>query len=800
MIQHAIRSLLKSPGFTLASIVALALGIGANTAIFSLVNTVLLRPLPYKSPERLVMLWQQPPSGGMNDLSAADFQDWRDRNHSFDQMAAITGAAFNFTGGDRPVKVSGLMVSSAFFSTLGVMPALGRGFLPEEEKPGSERVVILSDTLWKRRFGADPAIVGKTISLNRQNYIVTGVMLPGFQFIGAESELWTPLVLDPNRANRNFYYLQAVARLKSGVTIEQARAEMDTISRQLALEYPKSNQNWGASVILLRDEVVGNARTAILVLLGAVAFVLLIACANVANLLLVRAAGRQKEFAIRTALGAPRLDIVRRMLTESMLLAAVGGAVGILLARWSIATLIALHPGDIPRLNEVAIDLRVLAFTVLVSLLTGLLFGLAASLHSPNIDAIREGGRGSSGRREGHTRNVLVVAEIALAGVLLIGAGLMIRSFAALTNSTTGFPTTNLLTMNISVQEEQYASEPQIASDFERATQRIRAIPGVLSSAAATNLPVGGWNQGRVFSIEGRAPKSASEILAAGYLSVTPEYFHTVGLPLRRGREFSIQDRTGAPEVVIISESMAKRYWPNEDPIGKRILSASHQFRGQGLGTSLPREIVGIVGDVQHLQDSTDASNEMYVPQSQNTLPFTYFIVRTAADSTRLAQPITRAINEILKESPVASVKTIEDRLAESFSRPRFQMFVLGIFAATALLLATIGIYGVVAYSATQRTEEIGIRMALGADSRQVLTLILRNALKLALAGVALGLTAAFACTRLMTTLLYNVRPTDFPTFAGVSALLIGTALFASLIPACRAARTDPARTLRSQL
>jgi len=793
MIQHAIRSLLKSPGFTLASIVALALGIGANTAIFSLVNTVLFRPLPYKDPSRLVMLWQQPPSGGMNDLSAADFQDWRDRNHSFEQMAAIAGAAFNLTGGDRPEKTSGLMVSSAFFSTLGVMPALGRAFLSEEEKPGSERVVILSDALWKRRFGGDPGIVGKNISLNRQNYLVAGIMPPGFQFAGAEYELWTPLVLDANRANRNFYYLQAVARLKSGVTIEQARAEMNTISRQLALEYPKSNQNWGASVILLRDEVVGNARTAILVLLGAVAFVLLIACTNVANLLLVRAAGRRKEFAIRTALGAPRLDIVRRMLTESMLLAAAGGAVGILLARWSIATLIALHPGDIPRLDEVAIDLRVLAFTVLISLLTGLLFGLAPSFN--------ERVRGHLGRRrEGHTRSVLVVAEIALAGVLLIGAGLMIRSFAALTNSTTGFPTNNLLTMNASVQDDQYASEQQIASDFERTSQRIRAIPGVLSAAAATNLPVGGWNQGRVFTIEGRAPKSASEILAAGYLSVTPDYFHTVGLLLRRGREFSIQDRTGAPDVVIISESMSRHFWPNDDPIGKRILCASHQFRGHGLGVPTPREIVGIIGDVQHLQESTDASDEMYVPQAQNTLPFTYFIVRTAADPMRLAQPVTRAVNEILKESPVASAKTIEDRLAESFSRPRFQMFVLGILAAVALLLATIGIYGVMAYSVSQRTQEIGIRVALGADARQVLALMMSHALKLALAGVAFGLIAALACTRLMTSLLYDVRPTDFPTFAGVSALLIGTALAASLIPAWRAAKTDPARTLRGEL
>jgi len=434
-------------------------------------------------------------------------------------------------------------------------------------------------------------------------------------------------------------------------------------------------------------------------------------------------------------------------------------------------------------------------------LLTGLLFGLAPSLRAPNIDAIKVGGRGSSsGRHEGHARNILVVAEIALSGVLLIGAGLMIRSFAALANSSTGFPTNNLLTMNVSVQEDQYASEQRLASDFERAAQRIRAIPGVLSAAAATNLPVGGWNQGRVFTIEGRAPESAREILAAGYLSVTPEYFHTVGLPLRRGRAFSVQDRSGAPDVVIVSESMARRFWPSDNPIGKRILCASRQFRGHGLGVPIPREIVGIVGDIQHLPATAEANNEMYVPQSQNTLPFTYFIVRTAGDPMRVEQPIIHAVNEILKESPVASVMTIEDRLAESFSRPRFQMLLLGVFAGIALLLATIGIYGVMAYSVTQRTQEIGIRIALGAGSREVLALVLGNALKLAAVGVVLGLTAAFACTRLMTTLLYNVQPTDFPTFAGVSALLVATAVLASFIPAWRASKTDPARTLRGQL
>jgi len=803
MIRHTVRSLLKTPGFALVSILALALGIGANTAIFSLVNAVLLRPLPYKDPARLVMLWQQPPSGGTNNVTAADFQDWRDRCRSFESMAAFTGEGFNFTGGDRPERVSGLRVTSSLFATVGVMPVLGRALLPEEESPGADRVVILSDGLWKRRFGADRAIVGKTVSIDRQSYIVAGVMPRGFQFVGPEYELWAPLALDPDRGKRNFYYLETVARLMPGVTLERAQTEMQTIAGQLAAEYSKSNRGWSASAVLLQDQLVGPIRKPVLVLLGAVAFVLLIACANVANLLLVRAAGRRKEFAIRAALGAGRSDIVRRLLSESLLLAVSGGALGVLLAQWGISALVALHPKDIPRLDEIGIDMRVLVFTMLVSLITGILFGMAPAAQLAKTDlneALKEGGRGASeGRERGRTRSALVIAEVALALVLLIGAGLMIRSFVALETANPGFRIENLLTMNLSIETDRYVNDQQIAADFGRVVEHASVIPGVLSAAAATNLPVGGWNQGRAFTIEGRAPGSATEILAAGYLSVSPEYFRTAGIPLRRGREFTTQDRHGAPDVVIVSDAMARRYWPGENPIGKRVICASYQFRGRGLGAPVPREIVGVVGDVQHVGLEADASIEMYVPQMQNTIPFTYLIVRTAGNPAPLANTIAWAVNEILKDSPVSSVKTIDERLAESFSRPRFQMVLLGVFAGVALLLAVIGIYGIMAYSVAQRTQEIGIRMALGADARQVLSLVLGAGLKLALIGVALGLGAAFACTRFMATLLYGVQPTDAATFAGVSVLLVFTAGVASFVPAWRASKTDPASTLRSQ-
>ena len=804
MIRQTIRSLLKSPGFASASIVALALGIGANTAIFSLVNTVLLRPLPYKDPSRLVMLWQRSPAGGGNDISAADFQDWRDRSRSFEQISAVLGSSFNLTEGDQPERISGLRVTASFFTTLGVMPALGGVFGSEEEQPGAARSVLLSDTLWRRRFGGNRKLIGQTIHLDRQAYTVVGVMPPGFEFFGRDNELWAPLPLEPNRTLRNYYNLQALARLKPGVTIRQARAEMDTIARQLALEYPKTNQGWGAAVAPLQDEITASVQLPLLVLLGAVAFVLLIACANVANLLLARAAGRQKEFAIRAALGAGRLDIVRRLLVESMSLALAGGALGVALARWSISALVTLHPQDIPRLQEVGIDWRVLAFTVAVSLLTGILFGIAPAVQVSKLDlneALKEGGHGASeGRRGSRTRSLLVVAEVALALVLLIGATLMIRTFVALEQASTGFPTENLLTMNVMPPEQQYLNEQQVAAGFQRVLERIQSIPGVLSAASATNLPVGGWNQGRAFTIEGRAPKSPGEIQGAGYLSVSPGYFRTIGLTLRRGREFTSQDRHGAPDVMIISESMARRFWPGENPLGKRIICASVQFSKRGLGPPVPREIVGVVGDVQHVGRDAERSVEMYVPQLQNTIPFTYFVVRTSSDAARFASAVTHGVNEVLKDLPVSGVKTIEDRLAESFSRPRFQMLLLGVFAGLALSLASIGIYGVMAYAVTQRTHEIGIRMALGADARQVLGLVLGHALRLALIGVVLGLAGAFASTRLMATLLYGVTPTDAATFAGVSALLVAVAALASFVPAWRAAQTDPATTLRSQL
>ncbi|MBZ5609964.1 MAG: ABC transporter permease [Acidobacteriia bacterium] len=800
MLRHSIRALLKTPGFTLAAILALALGIGGNTAMFSLVNAVLLRPLPYRSPERLVIVSQTLQSRAANDASAADFQDWRDRARSFEQMAAFSGSAFNLTGGDRPEKLIGMTVTSGFFETLGVAPALGRGFVAGEDQPGANHAVVLSDGLWRRQFGADPKLIGKNIQISQQSYTVIGVMPRGFRFYGPEYELWTPLTLDPDRANRSYHFLLAVARLKTGVTLASARAELDVIARQLTAEYPKTNQALGASVVPLDEELVGSVRPAMLLFMGAVALVLLIACANVANLLLVRAAGRQTEFAIRAALGAGRGDIVRRLLSESMLLAVAGGALGVFLAQLCIRALVALDPGGIPRLDEIGIDVRVLAFTIAVSLVTGILFGLAPASQLSKIDlneTLKEGSRGASlGRRGGRTRAAFVVAEFALALVLLVGAGLLIRSFAAMLETSPGFRTENLLTMNVSVQPEQYASEPLMAADFERALEKIRAIPGVLSAAAGTNVPGNELNQGRAFAIQGR-PSKAGQIQGAAYLSVSPAYFRAAGIPLLRGREFTAQDRRGAPDVVIISDAMARRFFPGEDPIGKRIVCASLQFRARTLGAPLPREIVGVVGDVQHVGQGPDRSVEMYAPQMQNVIPFTYLMVRTAADPSRLSQAMVRAVNSVLKDSPVAGVKTIEQRRADSVARPRFHMLVVGAFAGVALLLAAIGIYGVMAYSVAQRTQEIGIRMALGADARRVLALVLGNAIKLAGAGVALGLAGAFAATRLMTSLLYDVKPADPLTFTAVALVIVVISALATLIPAWRAAHTDPARTLR---
>jgi putative ABC transport system permease protein len=791
---------MRSPGFAAAAIIALGLGIGANTAIFSLLNAVLLRPLPYKDPSRLVTVWQQPPSSGMNDVSAADFLDWRARSHAFERIAAWSGTSFNVTGGDRPEKLIGMHVSSGFLETLGATPAVGHGLPAEEERPGAERSVVIGDSLWKRRFGGDRSAIGRTIHLDRRPYTVVGIMPPGFQFEDRDYELWVPLTLDPARASRNFYDLETVARLKPGIAIQQARSEMDSIARQLAAEYPKTNREWGVRVVALTEQISGNIRPAILVLMGAVAFVLLIACVNVANLMLYRAAGRRKEFAIRNALGARRMDVVKRLLSESLLLASAGGALGLLLAQWSMSALVAIHPAGIPRLDEVGLDWRVLLFTISVSLLTGILFGLAPAVQVSKLDlyeSLKEGGRGASeGKRGRRTRNLLVIAEVASSMVLLAGAGLMIRSFAALSSVKTGFHPENLLTMNVSISEEEYASEQQVAGDFARVLERIQAIPGVTSAAAVTNLPSGGWNQGRAITIEGRP---TTGVQAAGYLSISPNYFRTISVPLVRGREFTTQDRHGSPDVVIISESMARRYWPGGNPIGRRVVSASHQFRGRGLGPAIPREIVGVVGDIQHVGHEDETSIEMYAPQLQNVIPFTYLIVRTAGDPANAAPAIVRGVNEVLKESAVSAVKTMGDRLGESYAKPRFQMLVLGLFASLALLLATIGIYSVAAYSAAQRTHEIGIRMALGADASRILSLVLGQGMKLVAAGVVLGLCGAIAATRFMAGMLYGVQTTDALTFAGVTIVLVATAVAANIIPAWRASRLDPVRTLRSQ-
>ena len=806
MIRQTLRSLARSPGFSLATVLVLALGIGGNTAMFSFVSAILLRPLPYRSPDRLLILSQSILSRGGegNPASAVDFLDWRRRARSFEAMAAFTGAGFNLASGERSERVAGLMVSTAFFTVLGVQPALGRGFLPEEEQPAKNHSVVLGDALWRRRFGADRNIIGRPILIDKETYTVAGVMPPGFEFFERGVELWTPLVLDPDRSKPSFHYLLGVARIKPGVTVQQARSEIDAIARQLSEEYPNTNQGFGAKTQPLAEQLTEDVRLPLLVFTAAIAFVLLIACANVANLLLVRATGRRTEFAIRAALGAGRKDILSRLLTESTLLALAGGAAGIAIAAWCIRVLAALSPVDVPRLEQVRLDSTVLAFTAIVTLLTGVLFGLAPALHLFRMDlsnTLKLASRGASGAVHGaRTRAVFVVIEIALALVLLAGAGLMIRSFAGLLSTQPGFQTANLLTMTVSIEDHEYASESLMAADFARAIESIRALPGVVSVAAGTNLPAVGWNQGRAFTIAGAAPLKPGEIQAAGYMSISPSYFRTLGIPVLRGREFSDRDRQGSPEVAIISNAMARRFFAGENPIGKRIICASVQFGARSLAPPVPREIVGVVGDVRHPGFGPELSEEMYTPQAQNVLPFTYFVVRAGRDPTGLTAPVSHAINSILKNAPVADVKSMDSRLGESLAQPRFQMLVLAVFAGIALLLAAVGIYGVIAYSVSQRTEEIGIRMALGADFREILGLVLGGAMRLALIGLGVGVAVAFAATRLLASLLHEVRPNDPATFAVVSLVVIATSVVASLVPAWRAARTDPSRTLRGQV
>ncbi|HEX8140385.1 MAG TPA: ABC transporter permease [Pyrinomonadaceae bacterium] len=806
-LRYGVRMLLKSPGFTLVAVFALALGIGANTAIFSVVNAVLLRPLPFAEPERLVRLWgtfsqQSVPRGEGQyydfNISPNDFADWRTQNRSFEAIAVFSSyGSVTLTGRDEPLRLRCPVVSTEYFSVLGVKPALGRFFLPEEEQVGKHRVVVLSYGAWQQKFGADPSVVGQTLTLNGSSYTVVGVAPKIFEqprpTPSAEPDMWRPLALELEPGGRASHFLHAMARLKPGVSLQQAQADMDSITANLERQYPDSNLGRGVRLSSLHEAIVGNIRPALRVLLGAVGFVLLIACANVANLLLARSTVRQREMAIRTALGASRLRIVRQLLTESILLAAVGGGLGLLLALWATDLLTGLGGKDIPRLGAISLDGRILGFTLLVSLLTGIIFGLIPALESARPDlnvSLKEGGRANVGGGQ-RFRQFLIVSEVALSLVLLVGAGLMMRSFWRLQHVQLGFDADNLLTLDLSLPRTRYKQADEAALFQQQLVERLKALPGVTSAASSSVLPLSGGNSCDGMMIEGRPLASAGEAPCVEVRQTSPDYLRAMGIPLLRGRQLTEQDKRDAPFVVVINEALARRFFAGTDPIGQRI---SHSDPS---GPPVWRTIVGVAGDVRHFGLDAEPLPEFYEPQLQAPSWGTSLVVRSASDPASVAAAVRAEVRRMDADLPVYNVKTMRELASESVAQPRFRTLLLAIFAAVALLLSGVGLYGVMSYWVTQRTREIGVRMALGAQASDVLRMVVGQGMMMAVVGVCVGLVASLALTRVIHSLLFGVSTTDPLTFAAVPLVLCVVAFLASYIPARRATRIDPMIALR---
>ena len=797
-LRYAARMQLKNPAFTIVAVIALALGIGANTAIFSVVNTVLLRPLPYKDPERLVMVWEDATKAGYpRDVpTTANYIDWRDQNQVFESMAAMSYDNFNLTGAGDPERLDGTRVSASLFQLLGVDPQIGRVFTAAEDQPGSERVVLLSYGVWQRRFAGDPGIVGKAISLNGASYTVVGVMPARFQFPFIDDQVWVPIAFTPQQAaDRTTHYLRVFARLKPGVTLSQAQTEMSTIATRLQQQYPQSNTDVGAAVTLLQEWGLSDIRPALLILLGSVAMVLLIACANVANLLLARAAVRQKEIAVRVALGARRQRLIRQFLTESLMLSTMGGIVGLAIAYGGLILLRSFIPANIAEAREISIGFKVLGFTLLVSVATGVIFGLAPAIQAARfnqIETLKEGGRdaatGSSGKR---LRSLLVTVEVAISLVLLIGAGLLINSFLRLRNVDPGFRVDNLLTMKIVLSEPKYREAEKRSAFYEELAQRVEALAGVRSAAVTNSLPLYALGNSITMVFEGRPEPPPGQEPIIGVRIISPEYFDTMGIPLLKGRQLTEQDTRTSPNVVVISEAMARRYWPNEDAIGKRIAFGRVQKPEDWI------QVIGVVKDVRQTL-TTDTKPQMYFSHLQmDFYPPEDLVVRTDVDPASMASTVRNAVWGIDKDQPVSNIRTMQEILADSIARERFSMLLLAIFASVALVLAVVGIYGVMSYSVAQRTHEIGIRMALGAQTGAVLKLAVSYGMKLVIIGIVVGLVTAFALTRVMSTLLFGVTATDPTTFTLIPLLFVCVAAIASYIPARRATKVDPLVALR---
>lgn len=798
-VRYGARILFKNPSFTIIAVLALALGIGANTAIFTVVNAVLLRPLPYKNPERLMTVWEDASRIGFphNTPSPANFIDWRDQNQLFEAMAALHRQTFNLTGNGEPERIDGRRVSTNLFALLGIDPQLGRVFLPEEDQPGSNRVVMLSNRLWHRRFGADPSIVGKTLSLNGEAYTVVGVMPQRFEFPTREDELWVPIAFDSVEAGRRgSHYLEVIGRTKPGVTLEQAQAEMNNIGARLEQQYPNTNSNIGVTVIPLHEDLVGDIKPALLMLLGAVGFVLLVACANVANLLLARAAVRQKEIAVRMALGASRWRLVRQFLTESVLLGALGGIFGLGLSFVALIVLKSFIPESISQASAIAIDGRVLGFTFLISILTGVIFGLApAAQRSEFNDVLKDGGReGVAGSRGNRMRGLLVIGEVAVSLLLLIGAGLLINSFMRLRNLDPGFQSDHVLTLGIVLPQSKYPDRSKRAAFYSEVLRRVESLPGVKSAGVVNWIPLVFQGDSIGISIEGQPDPNLSQRPNAATRVINPNYFASMGMRFLKGRNLDDRDKSTTVPVAVISESMAKRFWPNQDPIGKRFTPGDPTQPDQWI------QVIGVVNDIRQFELTAEPKPQMYLTYEQvGFFAPRYLVVKTDVEPSSLAGAVRNAVWEVDKDQPVSNIATMEEVLSDSIARQRFSMLLLAIFAGVALVLAAVGIYGVMSYSVAQRTHEIGIRMALGAQTSAVLKLAVGYGLKLVLVGVVVGLIAAFLLTRVMSTLLFGVTPTDPMTFAVISAILIFVALIASYIPARRATKVDPVIALRYQ-
>jgi putative ABC transport system permease protein len=795
-IRYGIRSLVKRPAFTAIVVITMALAIGANTAIFSLVNATLLRPLPFKDPDQLVVVWGTAPRVNQTNVSEPNFLEYQDRNHVFAHIATFNAANLTLTGGANPERVRSGRVSLDFFNVLGAQATMGRLFLPGDDQVGSNAVIVLSHRFWQHQFSSDPNIIGQTVLVEAKPYLVVGVLPAGFEFsipgFFAPAEMWIPAVLRRDNALRGTNYLRVIARLKPGVTLREAQGELDTITQRLATEHPELG-GIGTRLIPLKEQIVGQIRLMLLLLLGAVGFVLLIACANVANLQLTRASGRQKEFAIRVALGASRGRVVRQLLTESVLLSLFGGALGVALGWWAMRLLAEPGLGGFGRGTANTMDLAVITYSLLISLLTGILFGLAPALQASSAgwsSSLKEGGRtsGAGGQR---LRSLLTISEIAFALVLLIGAGLLLRSFGRLLKVEPGFDIKHVLTLRLSLPRYAYPVPDKQSAFYTATLERILSLPGVKAVGAIDDLPLTADRDSETFTIQGHEPVATNQLPTAEIRSVTPHYFQALDIPLIEGRAFGKEDTNTSTPVFMINQSLARHFFPNRSPVGQRITFDSPP------ATLHWSTIVGVVRDVHDLGLDLTPEFEIYQPYQQYTLPYMNLVVSTDGDPHGLAASVRNEIRALDKNLPVPMPEPMESIVASSIAQRRFNMIILAVFAGIGMLLAVVGIYGVMSYAVTQRTQEIGLRMALGAQKSDVLNLILKGGMKLALIGIAIGLAAAFWLTRLMTSLLFGVTHADAVTFVTVTIVLMFVALLGCYIPARRATKVDPLVALR---